>query len=150
MLKIFKKKEIEKTETQKEIERRLKDITESREEESNVLGDFDEEIKNLISELVGTTDFDEYKEILNRLERLIEAKKGYNSQINDEIDNLNKLVNIKTVVDGEGRRKIDPNIVMQVSGMLVALILTLFHENLHIIPQKGWSIFSKFLPNLRS
>ena len=150
MLKIFKKKEIEKSEIQKEIENRLKDISETREEETNVLDSFDKEIKDLVVELLGTTDPDEYKDILNRLERLIEAKKGYNSQINDEIENLKKLVDIETYVDGEKRRKLDPNTILQVSAMLIALVLTLFHEKLNVIPKNGWSIFSKFLPNLRN
>lgn len=151
-MKIFKKnkKEIEKSEIQKEIEDRLKDISESREEEQNVLDSFDAEIKDLVKELIGTTDPDEYKDTLNRLERLIEAKEGYNSQINDEIENLKKLVEVKTYVEGEKRRKLDPNTVLQISAMLIALLLTLFHEKINIIPKNGWNIFTKFLPNLKN
>ena len=150
-MKIFKKKEkMEKSEIQKEIEDRLKDISESREEEQKVLDNFDTEIKNLIAELIGTTDADAYKETLSKLERLIEAKEGYNSQINDEIDNLKKLVDVEAHVEGEKRRKLDPNTVLQISAMLIALLLTLFHEKINIIPKNGWSIFSKFLPNLKN
>lgn len=141
---IFKKKEKKETEIQKEIQKRLKDIAKSRDDANDILSNFDTEIKDLIAELVQTTDPDEFKDILNNLERMLEAKKIYNSQLNDEIENLKKLAEIEDQVDPDKKRKIDPTVWVKGGMMLAALTVIVIFEKVHVAPKWATSIFSWF------
>lgn len=141
---IFKKKEKEETEIQKEIQKRLKDIAKSRDDANDILSNFDTEIKDLIAELVQTTNPDEFKDILNNLERMLEAKKIYNSQLNDEIENLKKLAEIEDQVDPDKKRKIDPTVWVKGGMMLAALTVIVIFEKVHVAPKWATSIFSWF------
>lgn len=141
---IFKKKEKEETEIQKEIQKRLKDIAKSRDDANDILSNFDTEIKDLIAELVQTTDPDEFKDILNNLERMLEAKKIYNSQLNDEIENLKKLAEIEDQVDPDKKRKIDPTVWAKGGMMLAALTVIVIFEKVNVAPKWATSIFSWF------
>lgn len=149
VFKFGKKKQIEKSDCQKEIENLLKSISEEKMENKEVIDKVDVEIKDCVSKLMTTDDPDEYKETLDRISRLISLKKCYNDELNDKIENLKKLVDVKASVDGENKKKLDPNVVLHLTVMLVGLILTLFHEKINIIPKNGWSFLMKIVPNIK-
>ena len=66
----------------------------------------------------------------------------------DAIENLKKLVEVKAELEPK-RPKINPNTVLQLAATVGLGIVTLKHEELHVITSKFWNTVTNMLPKFK-